>query len=160
MINATLKTKTRESNYIENSHEIPLAPKEKDVYAKSFSEPSSDFSGIYIFRNSFVGQALRKNLCIDDIELGETVNNVFFYLAIAPGNHKITTDYGHKKNELELVTEGGKNYFVEQFIEMGSFYGVVGLRQRSNEEGKDEVQQCRLAQLFPQNLLTPIKQLV
>lgn len=124
---------------------VPTAPKEKDVAAKAFAAPAADSSGIYIYRDSFVGQALKKNIYIDGVLLGETSNKIYFYKTVAPGSHKLSTESEFSDNEIELKTESGKNYFVEQYIKMGAFVGGAGLKPVSEEEGKKEVLKCNLA---------------
>ena len=125
---------------------VPTASKEKDLAAKSFATPASDKSGIYIYRDSFVGQALKKNVYIDGTLVGESSNKVFFYKTVAPGTHKLSTESEFSENYTELKTEGGKNYFVEQSIKMGVFVGGAGLKVVSEAEGKKEVLKCKLAQ--------------
>ena len=125
---------------------VPKASKEKDAAAKTFSTPTDNQSGIYIYRNSFVGQALKKNVYIDGKLIGESSNKVFFYKQVAPGTHKLSTESEFSDNDLELKTESGKNYFVEQSIKMGAFVGGAKLTAVSEDVGKKEVLKCSLAQ--------------
>lgn len=124
---------------------VPMAPKEQDAKLKLFSAPSIEKSGIYIYRNSFVGQALKKNVYIDGALIGESANKVYFYKETTPGTHKISTESEFSNNDIELKTEGGANYFVEQFIKMGAFVGGAGLKVVSEEEGKKNVLSTNLA---------------
>lgn len=39
---------------------VPMASKEEDAKLKTFQKPAENKSGIYIYRNSFAGQALKK----------------------------------------------------------------------------------------------------
>jgi len=124
---------------------VPKESKEKDSAAKTFSAPAAGQSGIYIYRNSFVGKALKKNVYIDGKLVGESANKVFFYNQVAPGTHKLSTESEFSDNALELKTEEGKNYFVEQYIKMGAFVGGANLKVVSEAEGKKEVLKCSLA---------------
>jgi len=124
---------------------VPKASKEKDAAAKTFTAPTDGQSGIYIYRNSFVGQALKKNVYIDGKLVGESSNKVFFYNQVAPGTHKLSTESEFSDNALELKTEAGKNYFVEQYIKMGAFVGGANLKVVSEADGKKEVLKCSLA---------------
>lgn len=124
---------------------VPMAPKEQDQQLKSFAKPSADMSGIYIYRNSFVGQALKKNVYIDGALLGESANKVYFYKAVNAGKHKLSTESEFSNNDIELSTEGGKNYFVEQYIKMGAFVGGAALKVMTEEEGQKGVLSTNLA---------------
>ena len=132
--------------FVSGCASVPKAPKEKDIAAKAFTAPTKDQSGIYIYRDSFVGQALKKNVYIDGKLVGETSNKVFFYNVVPSGAHKLSTESEFSDNAIELKTEGGKNYFVEQYIKMGAFVGGAALKPVTEEEGKKEVLKCSLAQ--------------
>jgi Protein of unknown function (DUF2846) len=133
------------SAFVSGCASVPTAPKEKDAEAKTFTVPASNSSNIYIYRDSFVGQALKKNVYVNGTLLGETSNKVFFLTAVNPGTQKLSTESEFSDNSLELKTEGGKNYFVEQYIKMGAFVGGAALKVVSEEEGKKKVAKCKLA---------------
>jgi hypothetical protein len=124
---------------------VPTAPKEEDAAKKTFAAPSADKAGIYIYRNSFVGQALKKTVYVDGSQIGETSNKVFFFQEVSPGEHKISTESEFGENDLKITVEGGKNYFVEQYIKMGAFVGGAGLKQVDEKSGKENVLKCKLA---------------
>ncbi len=124
---------------------VPLAPTEQDATAKKFSPPAADKAGLYVFRNSFVGQALKKTVFLDGVVIGETANKTFFFKEVAPGSHKLSTESEFSDNVITFQAEGGKNYFAEQYIKMGVFVGGAGLRMVSEEEGKRKVLECNLA---------------
>ena len=124
---------------------VPMASPEQDAARKQFTAPAADKSGIYVFRNSFVGQALRKRVSVDGTVLGESANKTYFYKEVAPGNHTLATESEFGDNSITLKTDGGKNYFVRQYIKMGAFVGGAALELVSDEEGKKEVLNCNLA---------------
>lgn len=124
---------------------VPMASKEEDAALKKFAPPPAGKAGLYIYRNSFVGQALRKRVSVDGVVLGETANKTFFYRAVAPGEHKLDTETEFGDNSITLMAAVGKNYFVQQYIKMGAFSGGAGLKIVSEEEGKKEVLNCELA---------------
>jgi hypothetical protein len=125
---------------------VPLAPKEKDVAAKTFTKPQNDKANLYIFRNCFVGQALKKSVFIDNQVIGESANKVYFFKQLAPGTHKISTESEFGNNDLEISLAGGQQYFVEQYIKMGAFKGGANLRVVSDSEGRKAIADCNLAQ--------------
>lgn len=124
---------------------IPMASKEQDTALKQFTLPAGDKAGLYLYRNTFVGQALRKRLSVDGVVIGQTANKTYFYREIAPGQHTLSTESEFGDNSITLQAEGGKNYFVQQYIKMGAFVGGAGLKIVSEEEGKQEVLKCDLA---------------
>ncbi len=124
---------------------MPLAPTQDDAEKKEFKQPSQDKSGLYIYRNTGVGQALKKSISIDGEVIGETANKTYFYREITPGTHEISTQSEFGDNSVTLEAVGGTNHFVEQYIKMGVFVGGANLKIVSNEEGKSEVKKCKLA---------------
>lgn len=57
---------------------------ENDALAKQFLLPSKDESGIYIYRDSIFGAALKKNLYIDGKLIGESAPKTYFYKRVIP----------------------------------------------------------------------------
>ncbi|MBD9382823.1 DUF2846 domain-containing protein [Achromobacter sp. K91] len=116
---------------------VPMAPAEQNKQAKSFPAPDEGKSGLYVYRDSFVGKALKKDVYVNGKCLGETADRVFFYTQVA-GNeqHKVSTESEFSPNDLMVMMEAGKNYFVRQFIKMGVFVGGAGVEQVTEEEGQ------------------------
>ncbi|MEQ1977607.1 MULTISPECIES: DUF2846 domain-containing protein [unclassified Xenorhabdus] len=116
---------------------VPLATEQESVKAKSFSAPEESKSGLYIYRDSFVGKALKKDIYVDGKCIGETADKTFFYTQVSGDqNHKISTESEFSPNDLVIFTESGKNYFIRQYIKMGVFVGGAGLSASTEEEGK------------------------
>jgi len=124
---------------------VPLAAPEQDAALKTFAKPPADKAGLYVFRNSFVGQALKKSFYIDGALIGETSNKVFFYQEITPGTHQVSTESEFSDNAISLEAVAGTNYFIEQYIKMGAFVGGANLRVVNETEGMAKVRECRLA---------------
>lgn len=124
---------------------VPMASKEQDAALKQFPQPSADKAGLYVYRNTFGGQALKKTLSIDDSVIGETANKTFFYREITSGAHKLSTESEFSDNSTTFQADAGKNYFAEQYIKIGVFVGGAGIKMVSEEEGKKQVLECGLA---------------
>ena len=125
---------------------VGMAPKDDSAKAKAFPAPSGKNAGLYIYRNSFVGQALKKDIFVDGKCLGESANNVFFYTEVEGGKkHKLDTESEFSPNTLELTTDAGKNYFIRQYIKMGAFVGGAGLESMTEEQGKLDIAKLELA---------------
>lgn len=116
---------------------VPLAPAEENQQAKAFSAPEVGKSGLYIYRDSFAGKALKKDVYVDDNCLGETSDRVFFYTQVDGDKpHKISTESEFSPNDLQIKTDAGKNYYVRQFIKVGMFVGGAGVEQVTEAEGQ------------------------
>lgn len=124
---------------------VPMASVQEDMAKKTFSEPAQNKAGLYVYRNCFVGQALKKSLYLDNVFIGETANKVYFYKEVSPGNHQLSTESEFSNNSLNFHAEKGKNYFAEQYIKMGLFVGGANVRMVSEEEGKKNVLDSKLA---------------
>lgn len=125
---------------------VNMASKEESARAKQFAAPGDGNSGLYVYRNSFVGTALKKDIWVDGKCLGESAPDVFFYTQVEGGRmHKVETESEFSPNALELFMEAGKNYFVRQFIKLGVFVGGADLEQVSQEQGKADLAKLELA---------------
>jgi hypothetical protein len=134
------------STLITGCASVNMAPKEESAKAKEFKQPSANNAGIYVYRNSFVGKALKKDIWIDGKCVGESAPDVFFFTEVEGGKkHKIDTESEFSPNTLELDTEVGKNYYIRQYIKMGVLVGGAGLEQISEEQGKKDIAPLELA---------------
>lgn len=125
---------------------VDMASKAESSKAKEFNSPTQGNAGLYIYRNSFVGKALKKDILVDGKCVGESAPDVFFYTEVQGGkNHKIDTESEFSDNSLELMLESGKNYFIRQFIKMGVFVGGAGLEQVTETQGKADIASLELA---------------
>ncbi len=125
---------------------VEMASKTESSKAKEFGSPAQGNAGVYVYRDSFVGKALKKDVWIDGKCIGETAPDVFFYTEVEGGKkHKVDTESEFSPNTLEVMFETGKNYFIRQFIKMGVFVGGAGLEQISEEQGKADVAKLEMA---------------
>ena len=125
---------------------VPMENAENTAAAKAFSPPPAGSAGLYVYRSGSFGGALKKDVWVDGTCIGETAPNVFFYQAIKGGvEHKISTESEFSANDVALMAESGKNYFVQQFIKMGLFVGGAGLELVDEQKGRKEVADLKLA---------------
>jgi hypothetical protein len=125
---------------------VNMATKEESSKAKQFAAPSANNAGLYIYRNSFVGKALKKDIWIDHKCLGESAPDVFFYTEVAGGKSiKISTESEFSPNDLNLNVDAGKNYFVRQYIKIGMFVGGAGVEEMTEQQGKIDIAQLEMA---------------
>lgn len=125
---------------------VPMESEEQSDAAKKFSPPSGGNAGLYIYRAGSFGGALKKDVWVDGECIGETAPNVFFYEEVMGGKeHKVSTESEFSPNDLLVMTESGKNYFVQQYIKIGVFVGGAGVELVDEEEGKKQVSELKMA---------------
>ncbi|MFV0283730.1 MAG: DUF2846 domain-containing protein [Castellaniella sp.] len=125
---------------------VPMESKEASAQAKRFEVPADGNAGLYVYRDSIVGQALKKDIWVNDDCLGESASGVFFYRQL-PGDEKytISTESEFSPNSLSLLLERGKNYFVRQYIKLGVFVGGADLEVVEPEKAKTNISKLELA---------------
>ena len=117
-----------------------LAPKEFSEKAKLFNPPKDNKSGIYIYRDSILGAALKKDLFIDNKLIGESSPKMFFYEEVdGDKEHKFSTESEFSANDLILRTEKNKLYFIRQYIKLGAFVGGANLELIDENIAKEAI---------------------
>ncbi len=133
------------SLYLTGCASVPMASNEADKQTKEFSLPLNGTSGLYIYRNSNFGSALKKSVYLDNKLIGETAPMTYFYKEVTPGEHIVSTESEFSNNDLTINIESGKNYFVRQYMKIGVFVGGANLELVSEQDGKKGVLECKLA---------------
>lgn len=137
------------SIYLTGCASVPMAPADTDKAKKEFTPPTEGKSGLYIYRNSSFGGALKKTISVDGEIIGESAPNTYFYKELIPGKHELSTESEFSDNKLLIDVQSGINYFVQQYIKFGAFVGGAGLKLVAEDEGRKGVLECKLAQQSP-----------
>lgn len=124
---------------------VPMASQAEDAAAKAFKAPADDKAGLYVFRDSNFGGAVKKIVSLDGMPLFQSAPKTYFYTEVLPGKHTLSTESEFGDNALDFVAEGGKLQFFRNYIKMGVFVGGANLEAVSEEEGKKGVQESGLA---------------
>lgn len=125
---------------------VPMSTMENTQLAKQFNAPSEGHAGLYIYRTGGPGGALKKDVWVDDVCVGETAPNVFFYEEVKGDvEHKISTESEFSPNNMQLKTESGQNYFVKQYIKIGVFVGGANVELVNEAEGESSVKELGMA---------------
>nr|WP_086939707.1 DUF2846 domain-containing protein [Thaumasiovibrio occultus] len=125
---------------------VPMASNEDNNKAIEFGAPTEGMAGVYIYRTSALGAALKKDLYVNGDCLGETATGVFFYTEVAGDQeHVFSTESEFSPNELTLYTEANELYYLEQYIKMGVFVGGANLRKVESAIGQEQVKFASLA---------------
>lgn len=126
---------------------VPKADSQQSQMTKQLTPPKEGYASIYVYRsNSVVGGMLKKDIWIDGECLGESSRGVFFHKEV-PGDqkHVISTESEFSPNHLEINTEVGKQYFVQQSIKVGVVVGGANLKQVDEATGKKAIAQYDFA---------------
>ena len=124
---------------------VKMESKEASDRAKQFAAPQAGMAGIYVYRDSFVGQALKKDVWLDGKCVGESAPDTFFYTQAAPGKHTLSTESEFSPNDLAIIVEAGKNYFYRQFIKFGLVKGGADLEAMPDAQAKAAIAKLGLA---------------
>ncbi len=131
--------------FIAGCASVPMASLEEDKARKTFRPPSDSLAGLYIYRNSNIGGALKKSIYIDGELIGESGPMTYFYKEIPSGEHVLSTQSEFSNNDLTIQAEAGKNLFVRQYIKLGVFVGGANLELVDEDVGMKGVLECKLA---------------
>ncbi len=125
---------------------VEMAPQMESAKAKSFGAPQNGNAGVYIYRNSSFGGALKRDIWIDGECLGQSGPFVFFYTQVPGGkNYEIATESEFSPNILNTNLEANKNYFFRQYIKLGVFVGGANIEAVSENQGKQDIASLEMA---------------
>lgn len=126
---------------------VNMATQEESAKAKKFLPPAPGNAGLYVYRDSAFGAALKKDIWVNKKCLGESASQVFFYTEV-PGNqrHIIETESEFSPNALEVFFKTGEHHFVRQYIKIGAFVGGANLEEIEADKAKDAIKALGLAQ--------------
>ena len=125
---------------------VPMEGMEETSTAKKFNPPAEGNSGLYIYRPSSLGGALKKDVWVDGKCIGESAPHVFFYEEVeGDKSHKVSTESEFSPNDLLVKVKSGMHYFIRQYIKLGLFVGGAGLELVDEEEGKKDVSELDMA---------------
>lgn len=125
---------------------VPMESREASNAAKAFSQPSGDNAGLYIYRKGGPGGSLKKDIHINDRCVGESAPKTFFYEEVPGGEeYRVSTESEFSPNILLLRPEGGRNYFIQQYIKMGLLVGGADLKLVSEAEGRAAIAKLEMA---------------
>ncbi|HTD05330.1 DUF2846 domain-containing protein [Undibacterium sp.] len=124
---------------------VPMASFDKDAQAKSFAAQKSK-AQLYIYRNETWGTAIKMQLELDGVAIGETAAHTYAAIVLKPGRH-ILVSKASDASRLELNLKAGQNYYVWQEVKMGWVSGNSKLQLVDEVTGKAGVEQSKLIRL-------------
>lgn len=128
---------------------VPRAASEKDLAAKQFPVPSPGHAAVYVYRNEYVGSAMRMSLLLNGQAVGDTTGHTFVWFWVGAGKHQIVSK-AENDFVLDLDAKPGATYFIWQEARMGLFSARSQLHLVDEATGKAGVAECELVEnAFP-----------
>jgi hypothetical protein len=106
--------------------------------------PPADMALVYIVRPSAVGAAIRMGVTCDSVSIGSTSGMRYLYAFVKPGKREFIST-AENTDELLLVVEAGKTYYIEQVPTMGILYARNKLKRMDDEAGRKKLAKCKLS---------------
>lgn len=134
---------------------VPMASFDKDAQAKSFLRQKSK-AQLYVYRNQNLGTAVKMQLELDGVVIGETAAHTYAVLSLKPGKHVLVSK-SSDESRLELNVKAGQNYYVWQEVEMDWLAAHSHLQLVDEAKGKAGVGQSGLIQMagLPADMAMP-----
>jgi hypothetical protein len=125
---------------------VKMESKEASEKLKLIPKPAEGNAGFFLYRDSGFGSALKKDIFVNGRCIGESAPNTFFHTEVEGGKvHLIETESEFSRNNISLMAEAGKNYFIRQFIKFGVFVGGADLEVIPEETAKLAIAKLDLA---------------
>ncbi len=122
---------------------VKKAATEVDEKAKSLVAPS-DKALVYVIRATGFGGAVKFKVFCDDKFIGSTSGMRFVYTIQEPGKHNFMSQ-AENKDELSIVLEANKTYYLEQEVKMGIIMARNKLAVLDESAGRQKLIKCKLS---------------
>lgn len=103
---------------------------------------------VYVIRPTSFGAAITMRVTCNEKEIGTTGAKRFLYTTLQPGTHRLVS-HSENDDELVLIAEAGKTYYIHQKIKMGLVMARSELEVVSPGEGMKLLKKTKLAAKCP-----------
>lgn len=124
---------------------VKTAPPAADAKAKTFAN-SPDQASFYIYRNEFMGAAIRMSVQVDGKPIGKTGPKTYFAFKLEPGVHTFVSS-AENDSMLQVNAEAGKVYYVWQEVKMGIMSAGSKLQLVDPVTGQSGVKESELLEI-------------
>lgn len=121
---------------------VPKADPTLDSQAKQF-KTEKDKAVIYLYRNEFMGGAVKMDVAINDQIIGATQTGNYMRIVVSPGKQRLSS-HAENTDYLELTTSSDRIYYVWQETKMGVLYARTKLNIVDEATGRTGVGECSL----------------
>ena len=122
---------------------VQKASTEVDQKAKELVVPTNK-ALVYLFRATSFGGAVKFKVTCDDKFVGSTSGMRYVYTIQEPGKH-VFISQAENKEELQIVLEANKTYYIEQVVKMGIVMARNKLVVNDQLSGKQKLSKCKLS---------------
>lgn len=122
---------------------VQKAATDVDEKAKSLVAPT-DKALVYIIRATGIGGAVKFKASCDDKFIGSTSGMRYIYTIQEPGTHNFISQ-AENKDELSIILEANKTYYIEQVVKMGIIMARNRLVVLDESTGKQKITKCKLS---------------
>ena len=123
---------------------VPMGDVKQDAALKTFTVPA-DKAGVYVYRNESMGGAVKMDVQVDGVAIGQTAAKTFLYKEVTPGKHIISSK-AENTDTVEIDAKPGSLNYVWQEVKMGVMYARNKLHLVEEAEGKKGVLETKLAE--------------
>ncbi len=122
---------------------VPMADSQLDAALKTFSIDANK-AGVFIYRSEIIAAAVKMDVGIDGVHLGQTGAKTYLYKSVEPGKHTITSRT-ENTDTLEVDVMAGSLAYVWQQVTMGNLAPRSKLHLVNEALGQSGVLASRLA---------------
>jgi len=106
--------------------------------------PPEGMALVYFVRPSSLGSAIKMGVTADGVPIGSTHGKRYIFATLKPGKREFVST-AENKDELVLVVEAGKTYFIEQKVKMGIIAARNQIERLEEADGRQKLAKCKLS---------------
>ena len=122
---------------------VPMGDAGQDAALKAF-RIAPDRAGIYVYRNESMGGAIKMDVTIDGVDIGQTAAKTYLFNEVAPGRHTVASK-AENTDTLEVDARPGTLTYIWQEVKMGVLYARTKLHVVDEAQGRKGVQETKFA---------------
>ena len=122
---------------------VPMGDPGHDATLKAFTI-APDRAGIYVYRNESMGAAIKMDVAIDGVDIGQTAAKTYLFTEVAPGFHTIVSR-SENTDTVGIEVSPGTLTYIWQEVKMGALYARTKLHVVDEAQGRKGVQESKLA---------------
>ena len=123
---------------------VPMGDEKQDAALKAFTIAPNK-SGVFIYRNETVGTAIKMDVALDGLPIGQTAAKTYLYKEVTPGKHTVTSK-SENTDSIDIDAKPGTLIYVWQEVKLGLMYARTKLHLVGDTEGKKGVLESKLAE--------------
>ena len=121
-----------------------MGDEKQDAALKAFTIAPNK-SGVFIYRNETFGTAIKMDVALDGLPIGQTAAKTYLYKEVTPGKHTVTSK-SENTDSIDIDAKPGTLIYVWQEVKLGLMYARTKLHLVGDTEGKKGVLESKLAE--------------